>query len=63
MNYTDRNWPAILEDLDNSRLSAMEYSKKSGIPYSTIMWHRKHACRNVSLESMGFIRLETKTEE
>ena len=61
MRNTARNWPAIIEDLDSSGLSAMEYSKQSGIPYSTIMRHRKHTVRNVSVESMGFIRLETQT--
>lgn len=65
MKYPERNWPAILKDLYQSGLSVSAYSRKSGIPYSTIMSHKhndgKKCLLGAPIESMGFVRIEANT--
>lgn len=59
----DRNWPAILEDLESSGLSITAYSRKAGIPYSTIMAHRHNARKSapaLSPEAVGFVSIDAR---
>ena len=65
MAYKQRNWPAILQEIDESGLSLKEYSLRSNIPYSTICCHCKKAKKRSSVpevqasaETMSFVRID-----
>ena len=56
MAHTNRNWPAIIEDIEKSGVSVAEYSRRNGIPYATLISH----CRNIrrrTAEELGFVRV------
>ena len=54
MSCTTRNWPEIMQELEESGLSVKEYARQSNIPYSTICNHRSKAHRQMlSCESHG----------
>ena len=69
MVYPSRNWPAILQEFDESGLTLKEYSLRTNIPYSTLCCHRSKAKNHSSVpaihdgtEAFSFVRV-TATDE